>query len=68
MPLDLHDSLPLWERKLAHPLHQPELNSAAGRNVDLAETARREHVVRDGRILTQDIVRTIIIRQRRIQR
>lgn len=68
MPLDLNDLLPLWERKLAHPLHQPELDGLARRDVDLAVASRREYVVRNGRILTQDIVRAIIVRQRRIQR
>jgi len=66
--LDLHDVLPLWERKLAHPLHQPELDSLARRDMNLAVTARGEYVVGDGRVLTQDIVGAIIVSQRRVER
>ena len=68
MPLDLHDLLPLWERKLPHPLHQPEIDGLARRDVNLAVSARREYVIRNGRVLTQDIVGAIIVGQRRIQR
>ena len=68
MSLDLHDVLPLWERKLSHPLHQPELDSLARREMNLAVTARREYVFRDGRVLTQDIVGAIIVGQSRIER
>ena len=66
--LDLHDLLPLWQRKLPHPLHQPELDGLARRDTDLAVSPRAQHLGRDVRPLTQDIVGAIIIRQRRIQR
>ena len=66
--LDLNDILPLWERKLSHPLHQPELDSLVRRDVDLAVPPRRQYLIRDGRILTQDVVRAIIVGQRRVER
>ena len=68
MSLDLHDVLPLWERKLAHPLHQPELDSLARRDMDFTVATRRENIFRNGRVLTQDIVRAIIVSQRRVER
>ena len=68
MTSDLHDLLPLWERKLAHSLHQPELDRLPRRNMDLAVSAGREHIIRNGGVLTQDIVRAIIVSQRRIER
>ena len=62
---DLNDLLPLWERKLPHSLHQPD--GLARRDMNSTVAARREHVLRNGRLLTQDIVGSIIVRQRRVQ-
>jgi hypothetical protein len=65
---DLHDLLPLWERKLPHRLYETEPDRLLRRDVDLAVPPGREHVVRNGGILTQDIVRAIIVSQRRVER
>ena len=66
--LDLNDLLPLWERKFANRTDEPVAHRLVGRDVDLAVTAGEQNRSRNPAALTQDIVRTIIIRQRRIQR
>lgn len=61
--LNLDDFLPLWQRKLAHPLHEPEIDSLARRYMNVALSSGGERGTGDTRALTQDIVSALIIRQ-----
>ncbi len=68
MTLDLHDLLPLWEKKLAHRLYKAEADRVVRRDVDFAVPPDREDLGGNRRTFTQDLVSAMIIRQRRIQR
>lgn len=65
--LNLNDLVPAWERKLPHPIHQPELDSLLRRDEDVAVATRSEDFIGKRRALAQDIFRAKIIRQRSVK-
>lgn len=66
--LNLNDLLPLWEREIAHPLHEPPLYSLTRRDVDVLEAPIVEDVGGDRSALAQDIFGASVIRQGGLKR
>lgn len=64
--LNLNDLVPVWERKLPHALHQPELERVLRRDVDILEPASGEGSVIEPGSLAQDVFSAQVIRQGRV--
>ena len=65
--LNLNDLIPAWERKLLHPVHEPNVEGFLRRDVDIAAASSGEHVIGQSCALAQDIFSAQIVRQRGIK-
>lgn len=62
--LNLADILPVWEREIPHPMHQPPLERLTWRDVDILEAPVVENLVRDRRTSAQNAFRARIVSKR----
>ena len=60
---DLENLIPLWQRELAHLIHQPKIKGSLRRNVDVLSAAGGQSVIGDSRPLAQDALRSEVVRQ-----
>ncbi len=61
--LNLNDFVPLWERELPHPLHEPKFEGLIWRDVDIVDLAVLKDLIGDRTPLAQDFFRASVVRQ-----